>query len=43
MQLGYIVMKVITVFGGFEEDYAKEYYKFTQEYKDVFKEFVSLQ
>lgn len=39
-----IVMKVTTVFDGFEEeDYAKEYYKFTQEYKDVFKEFVSLQ
>lgn len=38
-----IIMKVTPVFGGFEEaGYVQEYYKFVQEYKDVFREIISL-
>ena len=41
---GSIVMKVTPVFNGFEnEGYVQEYYKFIQEYKDIFQGIVSLQ
>lgn len=41
---GMIIMKVTPVFCGFEEeDYVQEYCKFQREYKDVFREPVSLQ
>ena len=41
---GSIVMKVTPVFNGFEnEGYVQEYYKFIQEYKDIFRGIVSLQ
>lgn len=37
-------MKVTPVFNGFEnEGYVQEYYKFIQEYKDIFRGIVSLQ
>ena len=39
-----IIIKVTPIFCGFEEDdYVKEYYKFVQEYNDVFREMVLLQ
>lgn len=41
---GNVIMKVTPVFCGFEEDnYVQKYSKFNQEYKDIFREQVSLQ
>ena len=41
---GNVIMKVTPIFCGFEEDdYAQKYYRFVQEYNDIFRETVSLQ
>lgn len=41
---GNIIMKVTPIFDGFEkDDYAQEYYRFIQGYKDVFREVIPLQ